>query len=60
MLPLLDTKPNEGEHPDSGPTRFICWLLASDRSRADAGKRARELGLRLDYARFYFENVRRK
>jgi len=59
MLPLFDRKAasNESEFP---ATRYLCWLLASDRSRADAGKRARELGLRLDYARFYFENIRRR
>lgn len=60
MLPLFDTKPNEGEHPDSPATRFICWLLAADRTRADAGKRAQALGLRADYAKFYWENVRKR
>ena len=34
----------------SPPTRFICWLLQSDRTRSEAGKYAREIGLRLDYA----------
>lgn len=40
-------------------TTFICWLLKSPRSKTDAGQEARRLGLRLDYALFYFENVRR-
>jgi len=44
----------------SAPTAFICWLLAADRTRADAGKRARELGVDLQAARFWFENVRRR
>ena len=60
MLPLFDRKHNESEHPDSGPTRFICWLLASDRTRADAGKRARELGVDLAAAEYWWRNVRRK
>ena len=59
MLPLFDRKPssNESEFP---ATVFLCWLLAADRTRAEAGKRARELGVRLDYARFYFDNIRRR
>jgi len=60
MLPLLDTKPNEGEHPDSGPTRFICWLLASDRTWEQAEKRAGELGVPLAAAEYWWRNVRRR
>jgi len=59
MLPLFDRKAasNESEFP---ATAFICWLLASDRSRADAGKRARELGVDLQAAEYWFRNVRRR
>jgi len=44
----------------SPPTAFICWLLASDRTRADAGKRARELGVDLQAAEYWWRNVRRR
>lgn len=39
-------------------TEFICLCLRG-MNRETAGKEARRLGVRLDWARFYFENVRR-
>lgn len=38
---------------------FICFLLRARPTREQAGNEARRLGVRLDWARFYFENVRR-
>jgi len=43
----------------SPPTQFLCWLLKSPRTKAEAGAEARRLGLRLDYAEFYWRNVHR-
>lgn len=43
----------------SPPTRYLCWLLKAPRSRAEAGAEARRLGVRLDWARYWFDNVRR-
>lgn len=41
-------------------TRFICFLLAADRTRQEAGKESRRLGLRDEVGRYYWENVRRR
>lgn len=40
-------------------TTFICWLLKSPRSKRDAGQEARRMGLRLDWAEFYFNTIGR-
>lgn len=44
----------------SPPTAFIIWLLKAERTKAEAGAEARRLGVRLDYAEFYWRNVRRQ
>jgi hypothetical protein len=36
-------------------TTFIIYLLKNCPTREDAGKEARRLNLRLDWARYYFE-----
>lgn len=41
-------------------TAFITWLLKSPRSREAAGQEARRLGVRIDWARFYFNTIGRK
>lgn len=44
-------------HPPA--TAYLCWLLKAQRTRAEAEEEARRLGLRLDWARYWFDNVRR-
>lgn len=44
----------------SPPTAYICWLLAVDRTREQAGKQARELGVDLKAAEYWWRNVRRR
>lgn len=39
---------------------FILFLLERDRTREEAGKESRRLGLRDEVGRFYFENCRRR
>ena len=39
-------------------TDFLIFLLKSPRSKAEAGQEARRLGIRLDYAEFYWRGVR--
>jgi hypothetical protein len=38
-------------------TTFICWLLKSPRSKRDAGQEARRMGLRLDWAEYYWRTI---
>lgn len=45
--------------PDSPPTQYLKFLLATDRTRQEAGAEARRLGIRPDYAEFWFNHVRR-
>lgn len=40
-------------------TDYLLFLLKAPRSRAAAGQEARRLSVRLDWAKFWFENVRR-
>ena len=44
----------------SPPTRYICWLLQSDRTRAEAGKEARRLRIDLQAAEYWHANIRRR
>jgi len=59
MLPLFDTKPaaNESEFP---LTRYLCWLLAAERTEAAATKESRRLHLRDEVGRYYWQNIRRR
>lgn len=41
-------------------TEYLCFLLKSDRTRIEATRESRRLGLRDEVGRFYFENVRRR
>ena len=50
----------EGTGHNPPLTAFICFLLASDRTRSEAGKESRRLKLKDEVGRFYFENVRRR
>lgn len=36
---------------------FIIYLLRNNPTRAEAGKEARRLNVRLDWARYYFETL---
>jgi hypothetical protein len=38
---------------------FITYLLRHKPTRKDAGDEARRLGIRLDFARYYFETLAR-
>lgn len=38
-------------------TSFICFVLKNRPSRQDAGKEARRLNLRIDWARYYFDTL---
>lgn len=44
----------------SPPTAFICWLLQQDRTRQEATRESRRLGLKDEVGRFYWSNVRRR
>lgn len=37
---------------------FIVWLIQEQRTRTDAGKEARRLGLNLKDAEWYWRNIR--
>lgn len=40
-------------------TDYLLFLLKAPRSRAEADEEADRLSVRLDWAKFWFENVRR-
>lgn len=44
----------------SPPTQYLCWLLQSDRTREEAGRMARQLGIDLGAAQYWHRNVRRR
>ncbi len=44
----------------SPPTAYICWLLERDRTRIEATRESRRLGLRDEVGRYYWSSVRRR
>jgi hypothetical protein len=40
-------------------TTYLVWLLKSPRTRTEAGEEARRLGIRLDYAEWYWRDTGR-
>lgn len=62
MATLFDRKAASNESEDHRPTltAYICFLLAKDRSRIEATRESRRLGLKDEVGRFYFENCRRR
>lgn len=58
-MPDLFDAPRRESHL-SPPTAYLCFLLSAPRTRDEAGREARRLGVDLGAARFWFENCGRR